>query len=69
MLFMFRMATSFNIDLSKWDVSDVTTMGAMFYGTTSFDSDISKWDVSSVTDMQHMFNNAKAFNRISRSGS
>jgi surface protein len=59
---MFRDATSFNTDLSKWDVSSVTNMYAMFLGAPLFSSDLSKWDVSSVQDMDGMFCRATAFN-------
>ena len=44
----------FNGDISKWDVSNVTSMGGMF-GYSKFDKDISEWDVSNVKDMSSMF--------------
>ena len=43
---MFKGATSFNEDISEWDVSNVETIEYMFYKAESFDQDISKWDVS-----------------------
>ena len=45
------------IDISDWDVSNVTNMRCMFFGCERLKSvgDISKWDVSSVTDMSYMF--------------
>ena len=58
---MFSGATSFNGDLSKWDVSSVTTMYGMFWGAASFNCDISKWDVSRVTKMDYMFQGAASF--------
>ena len=62
---MFRDADSFNQDISKWNVSQVTTMASMFYGSKAiiFNQDISKWDVSQVIDMEKMFHAAKAFNQ------
>ena len=60
---MFRGASSFQSDLSQWDVSQVTNMAYMFYGASSFQSDLSQWDVSQVTDMAHMFNGASSFQR------
>ena len=61
--YMFAGATSFNQDLSGWDVSHITDMSNMFQGATSFNQDISGWDVSSVTDMSGMFQGATSFNQ------
>ena len=54
-------ADKFNGDISKWDVSRVTTMFAMFYRASSFNGDLAKWDVSGVADMQAMFSEASSF--------
>ena len=58
---MFGEATGFHADISKWDVSRVSSMNAMFLSASVFNSDISKWDVSSVTNMASMFHNAYSF--------
>ena len=55
--------SSFNQDISSWDISNVTNMGAMFNGATSFNQDISFWDVSNVTEMSYMFEYATSFNQ------
>ena len=59
---IFYGATSFNGDLSSWDVGRVTDMGWMFEGATSFNGDLSRWDVGQVTNMAYMFNGATSFN-------
>ena len=48
-------------DLSRWNVSSVTSMSYMFSGASSFTSDLSAWDVSSVTSMDGMFYDASGF--------
>ena len=55
--------TLFNGDISKWDVSNVTSMEQMFYFCEKFNQDISNWDVSNVTNMYSMFYNCKSFNQ------
>ena len=47
--------SEFNGDISKWDVSNVTNMAAMFMQNERFDRDISDWDVSNVIFMDYMF--------------
>jgi surface protein len=54
--------SSFNEDISGWNVSRVTDMSYMFYGATAFNSDVSSWDVSSVQNMEQMFRSASTFN-------
>jgi len=51
---VFNNFTTFNSDISGWDVSNVTGMGSMFNNTT-FNSGINDWGVSSVTNMTLMF--------------
>ena len=53
--------SSFNGDISRWNVSNVTDMRAMFKGSY-FNSDISRWNVSRVQYMQLMFNGCPFFN-------
>mmetsp|Transcript_30535 Transcript_30535/g.73250 ORF Transcript_30535/g.73250 Transcript_30535/m.73250 type:complete len:938 (+) Transcript_30535:197-3010(+) len=60
---LFEHQSTFNQDISAWDVSSVTNMSYMYYGAHSFDQDLSAWDVSSVTDMTAMFYNANRFNK------
>ncbi len=55
--------SSFNGDISNWDVSQVTDMSHMFAGAAAFNGDISTWNVARVTDMSTMFYSAKSFKR------
>lgn len=51
-----------NIDISKWDVSNVENMNSMFYAREKFNSDLSKWNVNKVKDMRAMFYGCENFN-------
>ena len=61
--YMFNMATSFNGDLSSWNVSSVTNMYGMFWDTFAFNQPLDSWDVSSVTTMHNMFFRNPVFNQ------
>ncbi|SHF02777.1 surface protein, partial [Psychroflexus salarius] len=60
---MFADASSFNGDISNWDVPTIQDFSAMFRGASSFNQDISDWDVSSATNMASMFFEALSFNQ------
>ena len=53
------------IDISDWDVSNVTNMLSMFYRCNTLKSvgDISYWNVSNVTNMAYMFTGCVNFNQ------
>jgi surface protein len=68
----------FNEDISRWDVSNATTMKSMFAGVytpapgdifrsilhcTHFNQSLADWNVSSVKDMSDMFRQAASFNQ------
>jgi surface protein len=53
--------STFNGDISGWDVSNVTTLEGIFHGAASFNGDVSKWDVSNVTNLSRAFYVAASF--------
>ena len=54
------------IDISDWDVSNVTDMSCMFINCEELKSvgDISKWDVLNVKSMRSMFFNCKELESV-----
>ena len=60
---VFQNQTSFNDDISSWDVSNVTSMIQLFNGATSFNQDIGLWDVSNTFNMNEVFSGASSFNQ------
>ena len=55
--------TNFQGDISQWDVSNVITMGYMFYCCDNFNCDLSNWKVGNVKYMSYMFNGCTNFNQ------
>ena len=51
---LFLNKTSFNRNISNWDVSNVTSMTEMFRNTP-FNQPLNNWDVSKVTNTKDMF--------------
>ena len=54
---MFYNASSFNQDLSNWDVSFVNEMFSMFNNASSFNQDLSNWSVENVFLCENFDNN------------
>jgi|GEM_PF-6481917 len=61
--YAFYGATSFNGDLSSWDISNITDTSYMFAYAYTFNQNISSWNVANVTNMDGMFKEAKSFNQ------
>ncbi len=60
---MFKDCTSFNYDVSGWDVSNVTGANTVFENCTVFNQPIGAWDTSSFTTMSGVFRDASSFNQ------
>ena len=57
-----KLLKTFNADISRWDISRVGNMHAMFRDCSKFNSDVSRWSTGKVRDMSNTFTNALAFN-------
>lgn len=55
--------TSFNGDITTWDVSQVSDMSNLFKGATSFNQDLSGWNVSQVVRLEEVLDGASSFNQ------
>lgn len=53
--------TSFNEDISGWDVSGARGFRDLFRGAASFNQDLSRWNVGQSTDFRSMFQGACTF--------
>ena len=61
---MFKNATSFNQDISSWDVTNATDMFAMFWGASAFNQDLSSWgNKIGNANISSMFQDATSFNQ------
>ena len=60
---MFLSASSFNQNISSWDVSNATSLITMFSNAISFNQNIGSWNTLKVTNMLQMFQNATSFNQ------
>ena len=60
MRYMFRRATLFSTDLSRWGVHQRTYMRYMCRGATSFSTDLSRWGVRRVAYMDQLYEGSRA---------
>ena len=63
MQFLFNYNSTFNGDITGWNVLSVTDMGNMFYCAESFNQPIGDWKFPNVISMNRMFYNATSFNQ------
>jgi surface protein len=59
---VFADASTFNEDISRWDVSKITKMLGVFIRAASFNQDLTLWNTSSVENLSYMFSGATSFN-------
>jgi surface protein len=52
-----------DIDISNWDVSNVTNMDNLFRGLRTFNKPLTNWNVSNVRSMRKMFQGCRNFNQ------
>ena len=55
---MFKRASAFNGDVSRWDVSSVTNMEEMFRDASTFYQNLSMWQLPSNPDTTTIFEGA-----------
>ena len=55
--------TSFNQDISNWDLSNVTSLYAFLYQSPNFNQSLNNWDVSNVENMDFVFTRCTNFNQ------
>jgi surface protein len=61
---MFNGCTSFNSDLSRWNVANAINLDCMFVCCTSFNSDLSRWEVANaIPFINGMFHGCDLFDR------
>lgn len=60
---IFDGATTFNGDITAWNVANVLVTTNAFHNAEAFNQDISAWNVSAVQSMAGMFSGALAFNQ------
>ena len=51
---MFRGASSFNGDLSAWDMGKAVDLSDLFHGALAFNTPLATWNVSSVGEMEYV---------------
>ncbi len=55
--------TTFNEDISNWQVSHVTNFNEIFSGATLFNQPLNNWNISNTNLLISLFNGATAFNQ------
>jgi len=48
-------------NMNRWDTSEITNMGLLFYGASLFNEGIGSWEMGSVTSTYGMFHSAASF--------
>ena len=58
---MFAAAKSFNAEISKWNVEQVTSTAYMFLHALEFNQPLQHWQMPHNHDMERMFRDARKF--------
>lgn len=66
---MFNSCTSITTinRIGEWDLSAITSIGAMFVSTTNFNQDLGGWNVSNISEFSDVFNGSRFNNGNSSS--
>jgi hypothetical protein len=59
---MFCYASSYNMSLGKWNVSQVRNMDQIFLGASVFNKNINSWDVLQVNYTSGTLSSAESYN-------
>ena len=61
---MFMQCSALNdVNITKWNTSNITSMEYLFYNCAAFNQPIGSWDVSSVKSVNNMLSGCSAFNQ------
>lgn len=52
-----------DVNITKWNTGNITSMKNLFFGCTVFNQPIAVWDVTHVTNIDNMFSGCSAFNQ------
>ena len=51
---MFKGATAFNVDITKWLVTIIVNMNQMFQNATAFKQNVGFWGLTTTPGFQHL---------------
>lgn len=52
-----------DVNITKWDTGNITSMKDLFFGCSAFNQPIGSWNISAVTNIDNMLSGCAAFNQ------